>query len=154
MRNFFAASQDLLAKVGSAGVRWLAYAHPIAMVGLLALAAFVLRDGLHIRRSRLLARAYDSRRHRRLARWLVGLLVLGFAGGLASMNWLRPDEPLRSVHFALAAPALLGFVAGGALGLRLERRSSSGLRNLHALCGAAGLLLGLAAGVAGFSILP
>jgi hypothetical protein len=136
-------------------VRWLAYAHPLAMVVLLALGVVVLRQGLRIRRARLLGLPRDSRAHRRLARWVVPLIALGFAAGLASMGWLRDEPPARSAHFALALPAAIGFAAGGLLGLRLERRGGSPrMRNLHALLGAGGLLLGLAAAVAGFAILP
>ena len=134
-------------------MRWLAYAHPLFMLVLLGLGVQVLRDGLRIRRARLLGTRADSRRHRRLARWFVGLAVPGFAGGLSSMLWLRPDPALESFHFALALPALACWLTAGALGLRLERGRAVN-RHAHAALGAAGLLLGLAAAVAGFAILP
>jgi hypothetical protein len=136
-------------------VSWLVWLHPLLMTALLALALLVLREGLRIRRGRIVGRPVDSRRHRRLGRVAVPLLVAGFAAGLASMAWLRPGEPLAgSVHFRLALPALLGFALGGALGLRLERGAGPRTRRLHAWLGALGLLFGLAAGAAGFSILP
>jgi hypothetical protein len=70
------------------------------------------------------------------------------------MAWLRGKDVLGSVHGWLATGALVGFCAGGALGLALERRGRGPLRNWHALTASAGLLLGLAAAVAGFAILP
>ncbi len=132
----------------------LVYLHPVAMVAVLALALFVFREGLSIRRARLLRRPFDARRHRRLARVVVVLVLLGFGAGLASMAWLRGKDVFGSVHAWLAAGALVGFGAGGALGLALERRGKGALRSWHALTASAGLLLGLAAALAGFAILP
>jgi hypothetical protein len=136
-------------------VRWLAWLHPLLMTALLALTLVVLREGLRIRRGRIARRSVDSRRHRRLGRVAVPLVIAGFAGGLASMYWLRHDEPLAgSVHFLFALPAVIGLAAGGALGLRLERGAGLRTRRLHAWLGAIGLLLGLGAGMAGMAILP
>lgn len=132
----------------------LVYLHPLAMVAVLALALFVFRDGLHIRRGRLLRRPFDPRRHRRLARVVVVLVVLGFGAGLASMGWLRGKAMYTSVHAWLATGSLVGFTTGGALGLWLERRGRSPVRPWHALTASAGLLFGLAAAMAGFAILP
>ncbi|HXZ85453.1 MAG TPA: DUF4079 family protein [Myxococcota bacterium] len=135
-------------------MRSLVYLHPAAMVGVLALALFVLRDGLRIRRGRLLRHPVDSRRHRRLARVVVLLALAGFGAGLASMAFLR-DKPLfTSLHAWLASGALVGFAVGGSLGLALERRGRAPIRNWHAWTASAGVLLGLAAAVAGFAILP
>ncbi len=108
-------------------MRWLAYAHPLAMVLILLLAVWVLRLGLALRRARLARRPADSARHARLARWVVPLVVVGWGAGLASMAWLRGGPALQSVHFPLASSALLG---------------------------AGCLLLGLAAAIAGMAILP
>ena len=136
-------------------MRWLVWVHPVLMTALLALALATLREGLRIRRGRIVGRRADSRRHRRLGRLAVPLLILGFGAGLASMAWLRPAEPLaESVHFRLALPAVVGLAAGGFFGLRLERGARGATRGLHAWLAALGLLLGLAAGVAGFAILP
>lgn len=132
----------------------LVYLHPVAMVAVLALALFVFRDGLQIRRARLLRTKFDPRRHRRLARVVVVLVVTGFGVGLASMAWLRGKDAFESVHAWLATGALAGFGAGGALGLWLERRAPAPVRAWHALTASGGLLLGLAAAVAGFAILP
>lgn len=141
--------------VPCSAVRWLVWVHPVLMTALLALALWVLREGLAIRRARLAKRRADSRRHRRLGRIAVPLLVAGFAAGIASMAWLRPGEPLaESVHFRLAVPAILGLAGGGWLGLRLERGAGPRGRQLHAWLAALGLLLGLATGAAGMAILP
>jgi uncharacterized membrane protein YfcA len=136
-------------------VRWLAWVHPVLMTALLAMALLALREGIAIRRGRISGRRVDSRRHRRLGKLAVPLLVVGFGAGIASMAWVRSGEPLaESVHFRLALPALLGFCVGGWLGLRLERGAGPKVRQLHAWFAALGLLLGLATGAAGMAILP
>ena len=135
-------------------MRWLAYLHPIAMVAVLGLGLVVLLEGLQIRRARVLRQRYDNRRHRRFARVFVLLVGAGFAAGLASMAFLRGKPVFGSVHALLTSTALLGFVIGGTLGLSLERNLRSPLRGLHAITASIGLLLGLAAFVAGFAILP
>lgn len=135
-------------------MRWLAYLHPVLMIAVLALALFVLRDGLRIRRARLARSAFDSRRHRRLARVVVLLVVGGAAAGLVSMGWLRGRPLAESVHFPLASGAALLIVAAGGLGLWLERGAPLRARTVHALCGVLGVLLALGAAVAGMAILP
>ena len=134
-------------------MRWLAYLHPIAMVAVLGLGLVVLLEGLQIRRARVLRQRYDNRRHRRFARVFVLLVGAGFAAGLASMAFLRGKPVFGSVHALLTSSALLGFVIGGTLGLKLERDGRSKLRGLHAITASAGLLIAFAAAVAGFSIL-
>jgi hypothetical protein len=136
-------------------VRWLVWLHPAIMPALLALALFVLREGLRIRRGRIVRRPADSGLHRRLGRAAVPLLIAGFSLGLASMAFLRPREPLaESVHFRLALPAVIGLAAGGALGLRLERGAGLRVRRLHVWLAVVGLLFGLGAAAAGIAILP
>ena len=135
-------------------MRWLAYAHPVLMVGVLVLGVLVLREGLGVRRRRIARRPTDSRRHRRLARIFVLLLLAGYASGLASMAWLRDATPGQSFHFPLVSAAALSALAAGGLGLVLERRVAPRARRIHALCGAGALLCALAAAVAGFAILP
>lgn len=136
-------------------MRWLAYLHPALMLTVLALALVVLREGLGVRRSRL-ARCppYDSSRHRRLARIVVALATAGYAGGLASMLWLRRGSVADSAHFPIASAALALLLAAGVLGLALERRAGMRARTAHALCGGLGVLLALVAGAAGMAILP
>lgn len=135
-------------------MRAAAYLHPVAMVAILALGLLVLREGLRIRRGRLIGRPVPSRRHRQLARWLVWLVLVGFGAGLASMAWLRGKPVFGSVHFWLAGAALAGMWMGAQLGFQLEQNLRAPIRGLHALLGTVGLLFGLAAAVAGFAILP
>ena len=135
-------------------MEWLVYAHPVAMIAMLALAVWVLRLGLELRRARLRGRPINARKHRRLARWVVPGVVVGFGAGLASMVGLRGEAPAESLHFLLASGALLGIGAAGSLGLLLERGRAMSARSAHALLGASGLLLALAAAVAGIAILP
>ena len=135
-------------------MRWLAYLHPVAMVAVLGLGLVVLLEGLQIRRGRVLRQRYDNRRHRRFARVFVLLAAAGFASGLASMAFLRGKPVFGSVHAIFTSAALCGFVIGGALGLKLERNLRSPIRGFHAVTASIGLLLGFAAFVAGFAILP
>jgi hypothetical protein len=134
-------------------VRWLAYVHPVAMLAVLALGLVVLLEGLAIRRARVLRQRYDSRRHRRLARWFVALAVIGFGSGLFSMAVLRGKPMFGSVHAWLTSTALVGFLAAAALGFQLERNPRSPLRDVHVALGSLGLLLAFGAAVAGFAIL-
>jgi hypothetical protein len=135
-------------------VKALAYLHPAAMLVVLGLGLYVLREGARIRAARLRRRPFDSRRHRRLARWFVVLAALGFAAGLGSAVWLRGMDPLRSAHASLVGPAVLAFLLAGGLGLRLERRGGLALRRVHLAAGSLGLLAALAGAVAGMAILP
>ncbi len=135
-------------------MQWLAYAHPLAMIAVLALGVWVLREGLRLRHARLLGRQLDSTRHRRLARLFVPLVVVGYAAGLVSMATLRDEPVFDSVHALLTTAAATGFVSGYLLGRRLETRPSRVVRTAHLVCGAGGLLLALAAAVAGIAILP
>jgi hypothetical protein len=135
-------------------VIWLAYLHPVAMIAILALGILVLREGLRIRRARLQAARVRSERHRRLAKVFVPLAALGFAAGPASMAWLRGKDVFDSVHSLLAIAAVSGLIAGGLLGLRLEKQEDHRIRALHSICAGIGLLIGLATGFAGIAILP
>jgi len=134
---------------------WLAYAHPVAMAVLLALGLWVLRLGLRLRRARLGGRPGDSSPHRALARWVVPALVLGYAAGIASQTWLRRGGPFESVHFPMVSLALLALLAAGILGLAMERGwLGSSARAAHGGVGAFGILIALAAAVAGMALLP
>ncbi len=134
---------------------WLAYAHPAAMLAVLALGVVVLREGLLIRRARFGGPPCDPARHRRLARVFVALVVIGFASGLGSQAGLRGKPLFESVHVIFATGALCGLSSAGALGLWMERHGGGPrLRLTHILLGAGGLLLGLGAAVAGIAILP
>lgn len=131
-----------------------AYLHPIAMLLILALGIFVLRDGVAIRRARLLQRPIDSRRHRRLGRALVLGAVLGFAAGLYSMAALREKPLAESVHFPFALLAVIGLTSAAFFGWRLEQGARLSIRKAHATLAALGILFALGAAVAGLAILP
>ncbi|HXK22738.1 MAG TPA: DUF4079 family protein [Myxococcota bacterium] len=143
------ATQDPVARA-------LAYAHPAWMATGLLLAAAALRAGLALRRARATRRPPPRgarRRHLRAAKPAVALLCVGFAGGIASAVWLRGMPPLRSFHAVLGVLALALFAFTARQGFRLEHGDVS-VRELHARLGASALLLGLAAAIAGFVLLP
>jgi hypothetical protein len=69
--------------------------------------------------------------------------------------WKLRGEPLfDSVHAVFATGALTGLVLAFALGKHLQTEPASTIRAVHLGCGAVGLLLALAAAVAGIAILP
>jgi len=122
----------------------------------LLLAAAALRAGLSLRRARATRRPPPRgarRSHLRAAKPAVALLCVGFAGGLASAVWLRGMAPLRSFHALLGVLAIALFAFTARQGFRLERGDAS-VRELHGRLGAGALLLGLAAAIAGFVLLP
>ena len=135
---------------------WLAYVHPAWMVIALALAALALRLGLNLRRARLRGlrrEAASRRRHLRLAKTALVMLLLGFAAGPASAVWLRGWEAFATAHSAVAGTALALFGATGWLGWRLERGRSRA-RDAHALLGVLSTLVAAAAVGTGFVLLP
>jgi hypothetical protein len=136
-------------------MRGLAWAHPVAMLAVLALGLWVLREGLRVRRARLRGRPVDAARHRRLGRWFVPLAAAGFLAGLGSAVGLRPDlGAYGSLHAWVMTGAVAGLLGAGGLGLRLERGARLAARRAHLICGAGGLLAALGGAVAGFAILP
>lgn len=135
-------------------MRWLAYLHPALMLVVLGLGLVVLREGLRIRQARLQRLRFDSRRHRRLARIFVALVLLGLTTGLASMGWLRGKALFESVHAVLVSGVTLSLLGAALLGRGLERGAGARVRSVHVLLGAGGLLLALTAAIAGFAILP
>ena len=135
-------------------MRWLAYVHPAAMAAVLGLGLLVLREGLRLRQARLLDRPLDSSRHRKVGQVFVALIVVGYGSGLLSMGRLRAEPLFDSVHALFTTGALTALVLAFALGKHLQHRPASALRSVHLACGAAGLLLALAAAVAGVAILP
>ena len=126
------------------------------MVASLALAFAALRAGLALRRARLARRPPPRearRRHLRLAKPAVALLLVGFLLGPVSAVALRGWTPFETLHglAGLAAAAL--FVAAALQGHRLEGGRVSA-RGAHALLGALALLVAAVAAVAGFVLLP
>jgi membrane associated rhomboid family serine protease len=138
--------------------RWLAYAHPLWMIASLVLATLALRAGLALRRARRGRRPRERaalRRHARLGKAAVVLVVLGYAGGLVSMALLRGREVFGTAHAFAASVALALFAVTGVLGVRLERRM--GLRrpvDLHAYLALAAILAGALSLATGFVLLP
>ncbi len=122
----------------------------------LGMALLALRTGLALRRARAGRTPRPPRgrrRHLRLAKPAVAMLVVGFAAGPLSSAWLRGWEPLRSFHGAVGLLAALFFAAAALAGRRLEGGRSRAF-GAHALLGGAGLLLGALAAIAGLSLLP
>jgi hypothetical protein len=126
------------------------------MLASLALAAAALRAGLAIRRARRLrlpAAPSMRRRHLRLAKPAVLLVLAGLAGGEVSAVWLRGMEPLASLHALAAVPAAALFAAAGLLGRRLERGRASA-REAHARAALAAAFFAAAAVATGLVLLP
>jgi hypothetical protein len=136
--------------------RLLAWVHPVWMLASVLLAALALRSGLALRRTRISGaprRPEQRRRHLRLAKPALVLVLLGFGLGLVSSAWLRGWQPLASFHGLLALAVLALFGAAAALGRRLEHGRSRAF-DVHALLGGLAVLLAALAAVAGFSLLP
>ncbi len=122
----------------------------------IALCALALRAGLRLRRSRLGPTRRTPamrRRHLRLAKPGVALLLLGFVGGPLSAVWLRDWSPFGSFHAWLGVLAAGLFASAALLGRRLEQGRSRAF-DLHALLGGLALLAAAVAAVAGFVLLP
>ncbi len=126
------------------------------MVTSIALAGLTLRSGLRMRRARRLrlpGRASLRRRHLRLAKPALALLVVGFASGPVSAVWLRGYEAFGTAHAWTSSGALLLFLGTGLLGWRLEHGRSRA-REVHAALGVLSLLGAAAAFGTGFVLLP
>ena len=122
----------------------------------LVLAAATLRAGLALRRARRLGQRRSAeayRRHLRLAKPALVLIVLGFAGGLVSSVWLRGWSAFETAHGLVASAALATFLATGTLGWRLEHGASHAVE-WHARLAALAVLLAAAAIGTGFVLLP
>lgn len=122
----------------------------------LTAAGLALRRGLLLRRARrtgATGRRELLRLHLRIAKPAVALVVLGFVLGPFSMFWLRGRAPFTSLHALLGITAAGLFVAAAFVGRRRER-GQGGSADAHALLGIAAFLVGAAAAVAGFVLLP
>lgn len=136
--------------------RALAWVHPAWMLASLALAAAALRAGLRLRRGRLAGARRPPelrRRHLRLARPAVAMLLVGFAAGPPSAVWLRGMQPFDTFHAYAGLLAAAFFAAAAWLGHRLAGGRTQA-RDAHALLGGIALLLAALAAVAGFALLP
>jgi hypothetical protein len=126
------------------------------MLASLALAAATLRAGLRLRAGRRRGApglAEARRRHLRLAKRCLPMLLAGFIAGPASAVWLRGWDAFATLHSWIAIVALLLFAATGWLGRRLERGALR-WRDIHARLAIAALLAGAAALGTGFVLLP
>jgi hypothetical protein len=135
---------------------YLAYVHPLWMLGSLALAFLTLRAGLALRRARRLGQRRSAamyRRHLRFAKPTLLCVTIGFGAGLASSVLLRGWDALGTAHGSIAVAALAAFLATGTLGRRLERGHSRTVE-WHARLAALAVLLAAAAIGTGFVLLP
>ena len=126
------------------------------MVVSILLSLGALRSGLRLRSQRRLRGrlgAGTRRRHLRLARTAVGMISVGFLGGLASSFWLRGFGLFSTAHGLVGSAALLLFLATAALGRELEGGRSR-RHDLHAGLALAAIGLAVAAFFTGFVLLP
>jgi cytochrome bd-type quinol oxidase subunit 2 len=129
------------------------------MLVALALAGLALRTGLAVRRRRSgsapLAPTGGElrRRHLRLAKPAVVMVLVGFLGGPISAVFLRDWDPFASFHGWLGLLAAALFAAAAALGHRIEEGRSRAF-DAHALLGMLALLFAAVTAVAGFVLLP
>jgi hypothetical protein len=125
------------------------------MIGSIACAGVALRFGLILRRARRRGgAARDLRaRHLRWAKAAVVGVTLGFAGGVASMVWLRDRAPFETAHSYVAVVALGLFLCSGVLGWRLQRGAPTS-RDAHALIAACAVLSAGLAFATGWVLLP
>jgi len=122
----------------------------------IALAFLAMRAGTRLRR----ARTQGGRRtkamrdaHLRIAKPAVAVVLIGFAGGLASAWLLRGWTPLENFHGWLGLSVALLFGSAAAIGHRIEEGKSRSY-DAHALLGGLALLGAAVAAVAGFVLLP
>jgi len=126
------------------------------MVVCLLVAGLALRAGLRMRRARLggvsLPRGL-RRRHMRLAKPAVLLILVGFLGGPLSSLLLRGWQPFDRLHGWLGLLSAALFFAAFLLGRRLERHQGRPI-HAHGLLGALAMLVGALAFASGFVLLP
>lgn len=137
-------------------LRALAYGHPIWMTIAIAVAVLAARSGLAMRRSRRLRTPRapnDRRRHLRIAKLAVALVVIGACAGPFSIVWLRGREPFETAHGLAGALALGLFIGAALLGRVLERGRGRPL-DAHALLAVLALLASGVAAVTGWVLLP
>lgn len=136
--------------------RLLAFLHPAWMIASLVLAAATARLGIEIRRRRRAGRAVGAdlrRRHLRLGRVTLGLVVVGFLLGPCSMVLFRERALFESFHGVLGVIVTGLFLWTGHSGRTLARGDQS-IRGLHRALAAASLAAALLSAVAGFTLLP
>lgn len=142
--------------VGDAWLRALAYGHPLWMIAAIAAAAAAARSGLRMRHARRLGAPRgrdDRRRHLRVAKLAVAMLMAGAIGGPLSMVWLRDRAPFETAHAWVGLLAIALYGAAAILGRRLERGRGRPV-DAHALLALLALLASGVAAIAGFVLLP
>lgn len=120
------------------------------------LSLLTLRAGLRLRSARrrgVRADPADYRRHLRLARPTLALLLIGFASGPLSAFWLRGWTLFETAHAYASVFAMLLFCATGLLG-RVLRKGARGYSEAHALLGLLSVLAAALAFGTGFVLLP
>ena len=122
----------------------------------IALAVLTLRAGLALRRARRRRAPRDPRlrrRHLRLAKPAVALVLAGFVGGAISAVALRGWPAFGSFHGLLGLTVAALFLAAAVMGRRIERGRASAFE-AHAWLGGLAVLGAALAAVAGFVLLP
>jgi len=122
----------------------------------ITLAVLTLRAGLALRRARRRREPRDPklrRRHLRLAKPAVALVLAGFVGGPISAVVLRDWQAFASFHGKLGLAVAALFLAAAVLGRRIERGRASAFE-AHAWLGALAVLGAALTAIAGFVLLP
>lgn len=135
---------------------YLAYLHPAWMLTSLAMSVATLRAGLRLRTARrrgIRKSAEEYRRHLRLAKPTLAMLLVGFGSGLASVAFLRGWDLFGTAHGVVGSVALGLFLATGLLGRRLEHGLTRDPER-HGLLALLALLAAAAAFGTGFVLLP
>ena len=137
-------------------LRLLAFVHPAWMVASVALAIATARLGLEIRKQRASGRVVGPelrRRHLRLGKTAIALVLAGFVLGPVSMVWLRERFAFDSLHGILGI-IVSGLFAWTGLSGRSLARGDQASRGIHRLLAAASIGAALLSAVAGFVLLP
>ena len=126
------------------------------MTGALTVAWLAFRSGMTLRRTRQqggTAGAAVRRRHLRLGRPAVLLVLIGAIGGPLSAWWLRSWTPFQTFHAWAGLACLAAFLFLAVAGLRLERGELA-VRPLHARVALLAVLLAALSAISGFVLLP
>ncbi len=131
----------------------LAYVHPIAGGAAIVLLAYVASLGLRARTDRR-ARGRLLAQHDRLSTPTYVIVLILWASGIASANWLRTDLPeTASFHFRIGT-VMTGLLSGSFVTARWMQRGRPQWRDIHPWLGAAAVLLAAAQVVTGLQIMP
>ncbi|MCZ6463321.1 MAG: DUF4079 family protein [Proteobacteria bacterium] len=136
--------------------RWLAWGHPAWMVSSLALVFAALRLGLRLRRKRLEGAPRDTellRRHLRLAKPAVAMILIGFTAGPVSSLTLRDWTPFTRFHGWMGLLVAALFAATAVMGHRLEQGRSQA-RDVHVLLALVSTLAAAMSAMTGLVLLP